>query len=247
MGSGVVKYGTPESRQAYPCLGRSHVGLVRTENEDSFGVSTDRGIVAVADGMGGHANGRYVADCAVAALCQVPSAPSLDDTLSKAREALAATNRDVFSRARRSGCTMGATLVAALIGQSRVGIIWAGDSRAYIFRDGVLYGLTRDHSAVQELLEAGRITHQEAAKHPLRHVVTRALGMNSQFEVEWGTHALGLGDIILLSTDGLHGAVSEKLIEECLARYGLDALDKLIDLALDAGGRDNVTIVLLKI
>ena len=242
-----MKYGTPESRQAYPCLGLSHVGLVRTENEDAFGISADRGIVVVADGMGGHANGRYVADCAVGALCQVTSAPSLDDTLSRAREALAAANRDILLRASKSGRTMGATLVAALIGRSRVGIIWAGDSRAYIFRDGVLYGLTRDHSAVQELLEAGRITHQEAAVHPLRHVVTRAMGMNANFEVEWGTHALGLGDIILLSTDGLHGAVSEKLIEECLARYGLDALDKLIDLALDAGGRDNVTIVLLKI
>ena len=242
-----MKFGAPQSRQSLACHGRSHVGLVRTENEDSFGLATDRGIAVVADGMGGHENGRFVADCTVAALCQVVPDGQLDQTLSRARLALSETNRDVFNRAQQVRRTMGATLVAAILGEDRIGILWAGDSRAYIYRCGRLHALSRDHSAVQELLDSGKIAPCEAATHPLRHVVTRALGVTEHLEVEVGTHALGAGDLILLSTDGLHGAVSDEQIEDCLAKHGLNAVDKLIDLAMDAGGRDNVTVVLLKV
>lgn len=242
-----MKYGVPRSRQSIACYGRSHVGLVRAENEDSFGLATNRGIVAVADGMGGYENGRFVADSAVAALCRVPPCGSLDDTLSSAREALAETNRDVFNRSQESRRKMGATLVAAALGDDRIGIVWAGDSRAYIFRHGQLHGLTRDHSAVQELVDAGRLSPCEAATHPMRHVVTRALGVGPALEVETGVHALAPGDIVLLSTDGLHGAVSDDQIAGCLAEHGFNALDRLVEMALEAGGHDNVTVVLVQV
>lgn len=242
-----MKYGTPQARQSLACHGRSHVGLVRAENEDSFGLATDRGIAVVSDGMGGHENGRYVADCTVAALCKVIPGDSLDESLVRTREALVAANRDVFRRAHDQGKTMGAMLVAALIAGDRLGIVWAGDSRAYIFRHDRLHCLTRDHSTVQDLLDAGKISPCEAATHPLRHVITRALGVTPALEVESGTHALMQGDIVLLSTDGLHGAVSDELIANSLSQHGLNAIDHLIEIALDAGGRDNITVVLLQV
>ena len=242
-----MKFGSPGARPALACNGRSHVGLVRDENEDSFGLATDRGIVVVADGMGGHDNGRYVADCAVAALCQVTPAATLEATMERAEEALSQTNDEVWQRSQSCRRTMGATLVAAVIDRSRLGIIWAGDSRAYIFRSGLLIPLTRDHSAVQDLLDSGRITQCEAARHPMRHVVTRALGVTGALQLELGVHALGPGDIVLLSTDGLHGSVDDDEIGRCLDEHGIEALDKLIDIALAAGGRDNVTAVLVEV
>ena len=242
-----MKYGTPQARQSLACHGRSHVGLVRAENEDSFGLATDRGIAVVSDGMGGHENGRYVADCTVAALCKVIPGDSIDESLVRARKALTAANCDVFHRASDLGKTMGATLVAALIAGDRLGIVWAEDSRAYIFRHDRLHCLTRDHSTVQDLLDAGKISPCEAASHPLRHVITRALGMTLTLEVESGTHALIQGDMVLLSTDGLHGAVSDEQIAKCLSEHGPNAIDHLIDIALDTGGRDNITVVLLQV
>ena len=242
-----MKFGAPYARQTLACAGRSHVGLVRDENEDSFGLATDRGIVVVADGMGGHDNGRYVADCAVEALCQVTPAGSLEDTLDRAREAICEINREVWRRSQECRRTMGATLVAAVIDRSRLGVIWAGDSRAYVFRDRNLIPLTRDHSAVQDLLDRGSITPLEAAKHPMRHVVTRAVGVTPALRTDCGVHALGPGDIVLLSSDGLHGAVDDEAISGCLSEHGVDALDDLIGIALAAGGRDNVTAVLVKV
>jgi len=242
-----VKFGSPSARQSLACAGRSHVGLVRDENEDSFGLATDRGIVVVADGMGGHDNGRYVADCAVEALCQVTPGATLEETLGRAREALSRTSQDVWRRSQECRRTMGATLVAAVIDDDRIGVIWAGDSRAYVFRDRSLIPLTRDHSAVQDLLDNGSISPLEAAEHPMRHVVTRAVGVTPALRADCGIHALGSGDIVLLSSDGLHGAVGDDAICESLSEHGADALDDLIGIALAAGGRDNVTAVLVKV
>lgn len=142
---------------------------------------------------------------------------------------------------------MGAAVAAAVLDHSRLAVIWAGDSRAYAFRDGYLYRLTRDHSAVQDLLSAGMIAPSEVPDHPLRHIVTRAVGTAEELEPEVGYHSLYPGDIVLLSTDGLHAAVSEDTIEKCLDVHGVGALDALIDAALAAGGRDNVTVVLLQV
>lgn len=232
--------------RALICDGRSHIGLIRPENEDAFGLAAERGIVVVADGMGGYEYGRYVADCTVAAVCQVVPAADLDGTLERTRDALVRTNQDVWHRSQETRTKMGATFVAAVIDRGRLGLLWAGDSRAYLMRDANLYCLTRDHSAVQQLVDAGSIGLFESFDHPLRHVVVRALGMTAELRVDTGRHAVMPGDILLLSTDGLHGAVGDDAIQRCLNRHGLDALDPLIELALHAGGRDNVTTVLLK-
>ena len=241
-----MKFGAPEACQAFACHGRSHAGLIRPENEDSFGLAAEHGILVVADGMGGYENGRYVADCTVAAVCHVVPAADLDGSLERTREALVRTNRDVWRRSQESRSTMGATFVVAVIDRNRLGILWAGDSRAYLLRDGNLYCLTRDHSAVKQLIDSGHVHPLESFDHPLRHVVTRALGVAAVLKVDCGRHGVAPGDILLLSTDGLHGAVSDEAIRRCLNRHGLDALDPLIELALQAGGRDNVTTVLMK-
>lgn len=236
----------PETWRAIDCAGRSHVGLVRPENEDAFGLCPDRAIAVVADGMGGHQFGRQVADCTVGAVCRITPAADLAGSIEHAQEVLARTNREVWHRSQEMRTTMGATFVVAIVDRSRVGILWAGDSRAYLLRDGNLYCLTRDHGAVQQLMDSGHINMFEVFEHPMRHVVTRALGVAAELRVDTGHHAITTGDILLLSTDGLHGAVSDEDIRRCLNRHGLDALDQLIGLALQAGGRDNVTVVLMR-
>lgn len=228
------------------CVGRSHIGLIRPENEDAFGVAAEHGIVVVADGMGGYQFGRQVADRTVAAVCQVVPAGDLDGTIERTRNALLRTNGDVWQRSQDTRTKMGATFVVAVANRGRLGLLWAGDSRAYLWRDANLYCLTRDHSAVQQLVDAGSLGLFESFDHPLRHVVVRALGMAAELRIDTGRHAAMPGDILLLSTDGLHGAVGDDDIQHCLNRYGADALDPLIDLALRAGGRDNITAVLTK-
>lgn len=236
----------PEAQLAAACRGRSHIGSIRPENEDAFGLSPERGIVAIADGMGGHEFGRYVADRAVSAVCEVQPAGDLAGSLDRAREALVRTNREIWRRSQGLRATMGATFVAAVVGFGRIGILWAGDSRAYLLRDGKLYILTRDHTAVQQLIDSNSISLFESFDHPMRNVVTRALGAAAELTVDCGSHAVQPGDILLLSTDGLHGAVDDEAIRRCLNRHGMDALDPLIELALAAGGRDNVTVVLVR-
>ncbi|HYD06279.1 MAG TPA: protein phosphatase 2C domain-containing protein [Reyranella sp.] len=229
------------------CQGRSHAGRVRPDNQDSFALAAERGIAAVADGMGGHDSGRQVADLAVAALCRVSPAASLEGTVERARAALNDANGKVWRSAHQHSRTMGATLAAAVVDRGRLAVIWAGDSRAYAFRDGFLYRLTRDHSAISDLIDAGRLAPSKAATHPLRHVVTRAVGAAETLEIEVGYHSLCHGDLVLLSTDGLHGAISEDEIERCLDDHRMDALDPLIETALAAGAPDNVTAVLLEV
>lgn len=241
-----MKFGAPEVRHALVCDGRSHIGLVRPENEDSFGLATDRGILVVADGMGGYENGRYVADRTVDAVCQVVPAVDFPDTRQRVTDALAQANQDVWKRSQQNRVKMGATFVVAVVDRSRLGILWAGDSRAYLLRDAHLYCLTRDHSAVQQLIDSGSLGLLESLHHPMRHVVVRALGMTAELHIDSGCHTVMPGDILLLSTDGLHGAVSDDAVEHCLSRDGMNALDPLIELALNAGGKDNITAVLMK-
>lgn len=241
-----MKFGTLGARQTVMCDGRSHVGLIRQENEDSFGLAIDRGILVVADGMGGYENGRYVADCTVDAVCQVVPTNNLEGTLERACEALAQTNQNLWLRAQRTQTKMGATFVVAVVHRSRLGILWAGDSRAYLMRDANLYCLTRDHSAVQQLVDSGAVGLFESFDHPMQQVVVRALGMTAKLRIDSGCHGVMPGDILLLSSDGLHSAVSDDAIEHCLGRDGMGALDSLVELALQAGGKDNITTVLMQ-
>jgi protein phosphatase len=144
---------------------------------------------------------------------------------------------------------MGTTVTAAFLDDSTVAIAHVGDSRAYMFRDGELVRLTQDHSLVDELVRRGKLTEEQALEHPQRSIITRALGPEPVVEVDTWTYAVRAGDIFMLCSDGLTSMVSERRIKEIMAASESlhHTADSLIDMANEAGGRDNITVILFRI
>jgi protein phosphatase len=220
----------------------THTGRVRRKNEDAY--YAEPPLFAVADGMGGALAGELASRIAVQALGELAEGGT-------AEERLAATvrlaNRRVAERAtsdpRASG--MGSTVTAALVGPGSVAFAHVGDSRAYLWRAGILTRLSDDHSLVAEWVKAGALAPEEAALHPQRSVITRALGADWQVEVDTWTTPARPGDVILLCTDGLTGFVDEAEIAHTLEQHddlGV-AVHALVDAANAAGGEDNITAV----
>ena len=160
-------------------------------------------------------------------------------------------NRRIFDLAQedssRSG--MGTTLTGLLVDGDEVAIVHVGDSRAYVFRDGELRQLTRDHSLVEELRRQGRLTPEEAEEHPQRSIITRALGPERDVELDVHTHQARSGDVYLVCSDGLTSMVREDRLREILAESGSlqEAVDALVAEANEMGGRDNITVVLFRV
>ena len=224
----------------------THAGRVRRKNEDAY--YADPPLFAVADGMGGALAGELASRIAVQALAELPAEGSDEERLATT---IRLANTRVAERAtsdpRASG--MGSTVTAALVGPSVVTFAHVGDSRAYLWRGGVLTRLSDDHSLVAEWVRAGALAPEEAAQHPQRSVITRALGADWQVDVDvWATPARS-GDVILLCTDGLSGFVDDAAVATVLA--GTDDLDAvvraLVDAANAAGGEDNVTAVAVRL
>ena len=226
--------------------GDTHVGLVRSDNEDAYLLAPP--LFAVADGLGGHQAGEVASSIAVDTLLE--AAPRVADAKAlgrAARRANTAVLEAAASGRGRSG--MGTTLTAAMLDGTRIALAHVGDSRAYLLHYGALEQLTQDHSMVADLVRQGQLTAEEARVHPNRSVITRALGsdpdmMADAFEVEAAT-----GDRLLLTTDGLTSIVEDTDIGRILASAPTpgEAVDLLLDAALDAGGRDNVTVVVVDI
>lgn len=226
---------------------RSDIGLVRETNEDSY--VCDEALCMVADGMGGHAAGEVASRMTVEAVrASLASASAVDEV--RLRQAFADANERVFEKARsHEACAgMGSTASAAYVADGRC--VWAhvGDSRIYLLRDGALAQITRDHSLVWDLVARGAITQEEAAAHPKRNMLTRAIGVDAAVEIDAGAFALQPGDQLLLCTDGLTNMVELSELERILAASSepADKVDGLIDRALAAGGKDNVTVVLVQ-
>ncbi len=227
----------------------SHIGLVRKDNEDGAYCDEKRGLFAVADGMGGCAHGEVASAIALDVLADCMSAEKAElSPKQDLQKAFGKANRVIWqkSRERDELAGMGTTLTAALVEGEKLWVANVGDSRAYLLRDGVLRRLTRDHSLVNELLARGVITRQEAENHPDRNVLTRALGVEAEEEAEISCYELQAGDLYLLSTDGLHGAVPDAKIRDLLAEGGSlkEQLQRLLMAALEAGGRDNITALI---
>jgi protein phosphatase len=222
---------------------RTHVGRVRQINQDA--VHCDQGLYLVADGMGGHRGG----EVASAVTVQVVAArePATADELA---DAIRAANDEVLRQGEHDPelYGMGTTVVAAvpLDGHSYA-LANVGDSRAYLLRNGELRQITIDHNRVSELLDRGLITAAEARVHPERNIITRALGVEHHLEVDTWVLELAPGDRLLLCSDGLVNEVTDTVIEGILRRLAdpEQAADELLRLALDHGGRDNVTLVLV--
>jgi protein phosphatase len=246
-------------------FGLTDVGRVRSSNEDSLGVFPDLGLYLVADGMGGHAAGEVASRLAVETVQEyLAGAGSEEDTLPfELPPDLAVTARLVTAAAKfanlriheaaradtaKSG--MGTTLVMALRDRDAADSVYighVGDSRAYLVRDGQARQLTQDHSLINDYISQGLLSEEEANQHPLKHVITRALGSARQVDVDLQRLTLKPGDTIVLCSDGLSNLVGESEIAEAIRTDDLKAAcRRLVDLALKKGGDDNVTVVLLR-
>lgn len=224
-------------------IARTHVGRVRKVNEDRILDRPDLHLWAVADGMGGHHSGDVAAQMAIDALNDLASLDrsiDADDMMTALQCANTAICHRFNSDARRSGTTV----VAALLHASTLDIFWAGDSRAYRIRNGNLELLTRDHSLVQEMVDAGALASSAAANHPKANVITRALGIASDLTIDRVATSVLPGDHILLCSDGV-----SRTLGDCLAQNG--PIDKLaqtiLDEALTQDGTDNASVVLVAV
>ena len=225
----------------------SDTGRQRPANEDSLLARAP--LYVVADGMGGAQAGEVASRIAVESF-QAGVSDATHPELALAALAQAANARiHELSRANAEHAGMGTTLTAAYVGEREVAIAHVGDSRAYCLRDGELLRLTDDHSLVDELLRQGRLTPEEAVEHPQRSVITRALGPEDAVEVDTRSFQARAGDVYLLCSDGLTTMISEEEIAAAMLAYPRlpEAGEALIAAANDAGGRDNITVVLVRL
>ncbi|MQX37136.1 PP2C family protein-serine/threonine phosphatase [Roseospira navarrensis] len=225
----------------------SHVGLVRSVNEDNYLERPDIGLWAVADGMGGHSRGDLASQTVCRVLSEIPPPASGLELLNAVRDGLHAAHAELLDHAAALGGeeTIGTTVVVLMVYQDHFACVWAGDSRCYLMRDGALTRVTHDHSVVQGMIDSGALAESEAEGHPLSNVVTQALGARGDLEPASVHGPLAPGDMLLLCSDGLSRMVPDADIADTLGRYGLGSVDHLIDQALSAGGRDNVTVVVV--
>jgi PPM family protein phosphatase len=224
---------------------RSDVGLVRQDNEDA--AYAGGRLLAVADGMGGHAHGEVASAAAIEALRPLDTSVPDEELLNALEHAVlraGSTLRDMVE-ADPSLRGMGTTLTALLWSGSRLGLVHIGDSRAYLVRDGEVFQITRDHTLVQSLLEEGKITEDEVASHPKRMLLLRALDGEHGCEPDLELLEARAGDRYMLSSDGLHGVVPPADIARVLLEVADPdrAVADLIRLAIDGGAPDNVTCI----
>ncbi|HEV2373634.1 MAG TPA: MerR family transcriptional regulator [Streptosporangiaceae bacterium] len=230
---------------AVRCAVRSDIGLEREDNEDAAYAGAR--LLAVADGMGGHAAGEVASATVIEALraldTQVPAGELLN-ALEHAVRGASSRLRDIAA-ADPSLQGMGTTLTALLWSGSQLGLVHIGDSRAYLVRDGEVFQITHDHTLVQSMLDEGKITAEEAASHPQRMLLLRALDGDASYEPDLQLHEAKPGDRYLLCSDGLHGVVAAEAISQVLLTVTDpdEAARDLVALAIDGGGPDNITCI----
>jgi serine/threonine protein phosphatase PrpC len=233
--------------RAADSIWKTDTGRARADNEDSAYARPP--LYVVADGMGGAQAGEVASALAVEEFRGgLVAQGTAEQRLS---ERVQAANRRIYETAHRrlEHEGMGTTLTAVYLDESDLAVAHVGDSRAYIFRDGELIRLTHDHSLVEELIRRGKLTPEQAAAHPQRSIITRALGIEPEVEVDTWTYPMRAGDVVLLCSDGLTSMISEPQIAATLAEQpDLErAGDRLIAEANEAGGRDNITVVLFRL
>jgi len=227
---------------------RSDVGLVREGNEDSGFAGPQ--LLAVADGMGGHAAGEVASSVAISALALLDDDVPGSDLLDRLAEAANAANGQLREMTEADPVLegMGTTLTALLFAGARLGLVHVGDSRAYLLRGGQLERITRDHTFVQGLIDEGRISADQAEHHPQRSLITRALDGRGDVELDTSVREVRAGDRYLVCSDGLSAVVSEETMQETLGRGSPpEAVEALVELALRGGGPDNITCVVADI
>lgn len=234
----------------FDCVSRTDVGLKRRVNEDALMTRTERGLWAVADGMGGHEAGDVASGKIADALQQLPIVYSLDDLVGNAIKALRRANHELIRLARGDGVprTIGSTVVGLAIAGQEFRCFWAGDSRAYRWRNGRVAQLSRDHSLVQDLVQAGMLRPEEAHDHPQSNVVTRAIGVSEDLKIDLVSGDAQPGDVFLLASDGLTRVVADAELFDAYPGSSLEVLaDQLIERVLQRGAPDNVSLILVRV
>ncbi len=227
------------------------VGNKRTFNEDSVGYyeEEDFGIFVIADGMGGHNAGEVASKIAIDTIIEYVINHKKDRSEEEIlNEAILSANRKIYreSLLNESCNGMGTTLVGAFVRGNNLTMVNIGDSRGYILKDGQLVKVTKDHSLVQELLDNGTITNEEAKNHPNKNVITRALGTNPVVTADYYSLDIRGVSKILLCSDGLTNEVSEEDIFRVLQGYNDNQCMELINMSKKNGGRDNISIIIFK-
>ena len=225
---------------------RTDIGKLRKQNEDAAWFDESRAVFAVADGMGGHLAGEVASRMAIEAVQRMAKDNDVPG-IAALRDAVAGAHETILTHAQSHiECAgMGTTLSVLWLSRNYAYIAHVGDSRIYRLRAGSLSQITQDHSLVEELVRAGLITREQARTHPRRNIITRALGTHGENEPDLLVTDVQDGDLFLLCTDGLTGMVTDAQIERILLESDMEAAaDALLAAALDAGGRDNVTLIL---
>ena len=228
------------------CAFRTDVGKVRANNQDAPIVSEKLRLYGVADGMGGHKGGEEASTSARDDLLRelegkTPSVAALSGAIEE-------VNRQIYHQQEHDDALtgMGTTLSVLWMSDNFVYIGHVGDSRVYLLRDGEFKQMTLDHSLVEQLVREGVLTEEEAQNHPMRNIITRAIGTDESVEVDVVVEERRKGDLWLACSDGLHGLVDDRQMRDALRQYAPEkAADVLLKAALDAGGRDNVTLVIV--
>lgn len=239
---------TESSSMRWTSASRSHPGRVREVNEDACLEQPHCGAWAVADGMGGHSLGEFASRLATRSLMDLPASGTLEQRVATVETRLLEANRRLRAEAvRRDVAVIGTTIAALLVAEDRFACVWAGDSRIYLYRGGRLKQLTRDHSQ----LEAARSLHvgssDDTLDRPPANVITRALGGDDRLELDAVGADVADGDVFLLCSDGLSNEVSEAAIVQALLPGSCRlAAEALVDMALERGGRDNITAVVVR-
>jgi serine/threonine protein phosphatase Stp1 len=240
------------AQMRFECVSRTHVGLRRKINEDSVLADPERSLWVVADGMGGHDAGEIASTMVTDALRCLPETADIDQLTGQAVESLREVNRDLIalaqSQERDTKSTIGTTVVGLAIADGSFRCFWMGDSRAYRIHDGEIARLTHDHSLVQELVDAGMLREEDADTHEQANLITRAVGTDANAEVEVVSGDAQPGDRFLLASDGLTRVVADHELRAAIANGSTaEAADNLLDIVLERGAPDNVSLIIVKL
>jgi protein phosphatase len=221
---------------------------VRELNEDRFLIAPRSGLWLVADGMGGHDAGEIASASIVEHLATLGVASSAPDLRARFEDRVGRANAQIWDIAQaRGGATIGSTVAALITFDRQFACIWLGDSRVYLVRDGAITQLSHDHTEVQELLDRGVITPDEARVWPRRNVITRAVGVEEEIATDMELGQVRPGDVFVLNTDGLTAHVNDgEILEAATAYPPQKACEALVDKVLERGGTDNVTVIVMK-
>ncbi|MEM7089940.1 MAG: protein phosphatase 2C domain-containing protein [Pseudomonadota bacterium] len=228
---------------------RSHVGHKRKVNEDAVLTLPEESLWLVADGMGGHEAGDYASRLVADMVAAIPPGLSPSDRLTALRDAIQRAHGVIRQEAEaRGGGTIGTTVACMMLANGHFVGLWAGDSRIYLLRDGKIQMLTTDHSVVADLVLAGQMNWDEAEQHPQSNAITRAVGVGEALELDKIRGEVQPGDRFLICSDGLSKYATFAMLQKALKEMPIETVsDQLVQIALDGGGADNITVIVVDI